>query len=324
MRGGKALQENELFVPDKATISNLNELSLRASLVDEARSIEISDLASAAVSFSVSMLNEELGIYEILSLLSESVGFGSYTTDEGLVEDNRSSVFSYVSSLSLLDRIDFVRRYVRLLREAGHPLTEAQFVGAAGEGERIGYVRNQYADEAYDVFSQEFRDSRVKYYRGIKECAAALDSGEVDYILLPLEERGGVRLPTVAELIYRKDYKISAVTPVFGFDLGADMKYALVGKGFKHSRHKSGDDRYMELRIPQSADISVTEVLSSAGALGMTLYRVNTLTFDTEGESKTHFLAVLREGGDGFVSLLTYLTLFADDYVAVGLYKNLE
>jgi hypothetical protein len=318
------MQENGFFTPSEATISNLDELSLSMSRLDEARAIEISDLAASAVRFSVSMLAEDLGVYEILSMLAESVSFGEYPTDEDSLVMTRASLASAVRSLSLLDRIEFVRKYTELLGAAGHPLTEEQFVGRMGDGERIGYVRNQYADEAYDVFSQEFRDSRVKYYRGIKECAAALESGEVDYLLLPLEERGGVRLPTVAEIIYRADYKISAVTPVFGFDLGADMKYALVGKGFKHSRHRSGDDRYIELRIPQSADISVADLLSAATSLGMTVYRVNTLTFDTEGVSKTHFFAVLREGGDGFIALLTYLTLFADDYVAVGLYKNLE
>ena len=54
------------------------------------------------------------------------------------------------------------------------------------------------------------------------------------------------------------------------------------------------------------------------------MYRVNTFTFDTEGEDSTFFSLVLRDDGREFTPFLTYLALFAEDAVPVGVYKNLE
>lgn len=317
------MQDNGLFSPSGATISNLDELSRKASLVGESRALEIADLADEAVCFSLGVA-EDLGPYEILSMLSDSASFGVYPVDADALPESRAAIELATASLTLLDKVEFVRRYLFGMSARGAAFSESDFLNESVRGERISYVRNQYADEAYDIFSEDFRDPRVKYYRSFKECVSMMESGEVDYVLLPIEERGGVRLPTVAELIYRNELKISAVTPVFGFDLGADMKYALVSKGFKHFRAKPGDDRYLELRIPSVGSVSIAELLSASTAFGMSAYRVNTLTYDTEGESATYFYAVIKDGGEGFVPLLTYLTLFADDYSAVGLYKNLE
>ena len=58
--------------------------------------------------------------------------------------------------------------------------------------------------------------------------------------------------------------------------------------------------------------------------VGMCIYRVNTVTFDTEGESETYFSLVIKDMGHSFSGLLTYLTLFIRDFVPVGIYKNLE
>ena len=312
------------FLPDPVTLGNLDELSRETALIDEARLYEISDIASAAARFSVSMLNDDIGVYELLSMISESLQFGNYPTDRGAPAAVAPLVSRAIARLSALDRAAFSEAYAAQLSATAHRLTEADFLPHGGRGELIGYVRNPLSDEAFDVFSQDFKDPRVKYYTALKECAAALADGAVDYILLPLEERGGVRLPTVAELIYRYDFKINSVTPVFGFDAGADMKYALVSRHFRLPPHRHGDDRYLELRLPASDGAVLTELLSAAAYFGMSAYRVNTLTFDSEGESVTHFSLVLRDGGAQLTPLLTYLAIFSPDFVPVGVYKNLE
>ncbi len=185
-------------------------------------------------------------------------------------------------------------------------------------------MRNALSDEAYDVFSQDFTDPKVRYCASFRECVASVTSEEVGYCLLPLEERGGTRLPTVSEIIFRNDFKINAVIPVFGPDGNADMKYALVSRNFTVPKRGREDDLYLEVRIGADSDFSLSEVLGAVEYFGMSIYRVNTVTFDTEGESETYFSLVVKDMGNSFAGLLTYFTLFIRDFVPVGIYKNLE
>ena len=193
--------------------------------------------------------------------------------------------------------------------------------GVAG-GETFAYVRNSFSDEAYDVFSQDFIDPTVRYYKTFRDCARAVTAGDLTYCLLPLEEKGGVRLHTVSEIIFRNDFKINSVTPVFGQDGNADMKYALVSRGFTVPERNEDDDFYLEIRL--GADSPLSEVLSAVDSFGMSIYRINTVTFDTEGEAETYFTVVIKDGVGSFAPILTYLALFLRDFVPVGIYKNLE
>ena len=186
------------------------------------------------------------------------------------------------------------------------------------------YVKNALADEAYDVFSQQLSDPRVKYSSTLNDAVRLVSSGEAEYALLPLEERGGARLASVAELLFREDLKINSVTPVFGFEGLADMKYALVSKHFTIPEILPDDDRYLEIRLRADSSVSASELFSAAESLGAFPYRINTLTFDTEDGAYQYYSVVFRDDGKDFTSLLVYLTLFSGAYTPVGIYKNLE
>ena len=141
---------------------------------------------------------------------------------------------------------------------------------------------------------------------------------------MPLEERGGARLAAVAELLFREDLKINSVTPVFGFEGLADMKYALVSKHFTVPDIFPDDDRYLEIRIKADSNVSVSELFSAAESLDSYLYRINTLTFTTEDGEAQYYSVVFRDDGKDFSPLLVYLTLFSGAYTPIGIYKNLE
>jgi hypothetical protein len=118
--------------------------------------------------------------------------------------------------------------------------------------------------------------------------------------------------------------KINAVTPVFGPDGMADLKYALVSDSFTVPDATEGDDRYLEIRISDGGGSELSSLLSVAVMLGHSVYRVNTHKFFNEDGEETFFSIVIRDEGRSFLSLLSYLTLFIDDYVPQGIYKNLE
>lgn len=306
------------------TLENLELYTVRQSKLSELRLLEVADIAVSLAELSVQLLRGGIPLYELLSMIGEELAFGTYSPHTSALGDSLSHLRYTMSQLSRGDLAALSSLYLSELARRGVDVSEDSFLPAERGSQLIAYVKNSFSDEAYDVFSQDMRSPRVSYMRNFGECAMALDKGEVGFCLLPLEERGGVRLPTVLELIYRYDFKINAVTPVFGFDGNADLKYALVSRHFTVPKRKAGDDRYLELRTSATSGASLPELLMAFEYFGLDVYRINTVTLGIAAESSTHYSLVLRDGGDGFVGALAYLALFNHDTVPVGVYKNLE
>ena len=316
------MAEDMIFSVHDAVVSNLDRLSREYSTLSEQRMLEICDVVTPMVDASLQLLEQGFDGYEMLSALSDTLTFGEYPTSQDNTEAYIELLQKELAALSRSDRALFTELYLAALSARNRPLTERDFLPGSHADETFTYVRNSFSDEAYDVFSQDFDDPTVRYCASFKECARAVAAGEVTYCLLPLEDRGGVRLHTVSEIIFRNDFRINSVIPVFGPDGNADMKYALVSRSFTVPDREIDDDGYLEIRI--GADSSLFEVLSAVDYFGMSVYRVNTVTFDTEGESETYFTVVIKDSFGGFEPILTYFTLFLRDFVPVGIYKNLE
>lgn len=318
------MADDMIFSTDKVILSNLDRLSREHSAVSEQRLLELYGVAFPMTDSTLDLFDSGLGVIEALATLSETLVLGEYPLSEYNTPENRSIISKANKVLQNIDKAYLVDIYLKILADRGHKITEADFLPNVSMPETFTYVRNSLSDEAYDVFSQEFSDPKVCYSKSFKECAKAVSSGDATYCLLPLEEKGGVRLPTVSEIIFRNDFKINSVTPVFGPDGTADMKYALVSRCFNVPKRGRDDDGYLEIRIGADSDFVLLEVISAAEYFGMSPYRVNTVTFDTEGESETYFSLVVKDLGNSFAGFLTYLALFIRDFVPVGIYKNLE
>ncbi len=293
--------DEKAFVPSQINLGNLDSLSSDADVISKRRLCEISEIADAATNACVDFKNNGLDVYEILSLLSEGVAF-----------DNTN------------DKIFFAKILPERLKKRGISFTEFHFLSEAYRPQTFIYVKNTLSDEAYDIFSQEFSSPRLRYAANMREAVKAVSDGEVGYCLLPLEERGGARLASVADLIFGNNLKINSVTPVFGQDGNADMKYALVSKCFSVPKVLEDDDRYLEISLPFSEAIGLDEILYAAKELGISPYRVNTVSFYTEDGLVPNYSIVFRDDGGDFTSLLTYLTLYSREFVPIGIYKNLE
>ncbi len=312
-----------VYTRNEATEYNMKILSDAHSRLAEQRICELAELAEDAAAAACELRSEGCGVYEILSILSDGVSFTGSQAHSYAMAENLSRLGSYASSVESQDRAVLAELLVSSLGARGVVLTESDFLLGGSGDQTIVYVKNRLADEAYDVFSQDFTDPHVRYESTLRDAARTVSQGRAEYCLLPLEERGGARLPSVAALLFAEDLKICSVTPVFGFDGSADMKYALVSRHFSVPEISPDDDRYLEIRISASST-DLSELFSVAEHLGATVYRVNTVTFDTEDGDAQYYTAVFRRGGADFCSLLTYLTLFCPSYTAVGIYNNLE
>ena len=309
-----------VFAPSETTLKNLSTLADSGARITERRACEISELADGMADFSKELYSEGMGVYEILSLAAESIsGMGTHHTAGGLALETAHEAF-----ISSFDRAELATLFVDRLRASGIDISPSDLLPSAERDGRIVYVKNALADEAYDVFTADVENARVSYAASFKEAAGAVADGEASYCLLPLEERGGSRLAPVSEIIFRRDLRICAITPVFGFDGNADMKYALLSSGYSVPELSSDDDGYLEVRISADEGASLSELITVASYYGISVYRINTQTFNAEDFYETYHDVVFRSSGVDFTQLLVYLTLFSSAYVPIGMYKNLE
>ena len=312
----------DAFFDTEITTNNLRFLSYESGINFERRICEISELVNLAVEYSKA-LDLEIDIYELLLLVSEILPSNEEADTSFALGRNVSKLKFLFDRFSSLDKAVFTELYVNKLREEGFSFSEESFFGEGEYEESFIYVKNVYSDEAYDVFSQDFKDPRVKYASSFKEAVSAVENSIATYCILPLEERGA-RLASVAELLFRADLKINSVIPVFGFDGNADVKYALISKHFSVPKKSDGDDRYLEIRLAQRSDTALSDILSAARFFGIQLYRVNTQLFGTEDADRVFYSLVFCGEEVDFTALLAFLTLFVSDHTTIGIYKNLE
>ena len=312
------------FFENGVTLQNLALLTDGLALQSEKRICELRELAESLADAALIFFREGYGIYEVLGIVDDGLQFDTKAESYSPLAENVGSVNSYLFALSAEDKALFSKYFADSLRLRNVSVKESEFLKEEKNEETFIYVKNLLADEAYDVFSQEFSDPRISYAHSFREAVDAVSSGTVAHCILPLEERGGARISGIASMLFSEELKINSVTPVFGIDGSADMKYALVSRNFYIPEFHPDDDRYLEIRLSaQSSDV-LRELLIAAEAHDVEVYRVNTVVFDTDDGSEPYFNVVLKKNKEDFSDFLVFLTLFCPSYTAIGIYKNLE
>lgn len=314
------LESPELKI-NKVTSENIKALSEKQTRDAERRICELSAVADAAAEISAELLFEGMDIYAALAVVCEGISKFGGEAHGGAMAENVSRLNRYVDLLSEIDRVHLSELYIEKMRERGVELTLGDFLISSSIGGRIAYVKNGYSDEAYDVFSQEIAGAKVSYVETLKSAVGALLDERAQFCLLPLEERGA-RIGSVYELLFLNELKIVGITPVFGYDGAADMKYALVSKSYRIPRIQRGDEPYIEIMFPAETEPQLGEMLVSCRLLGHKLYRVKSASIKSVDGARDYYTVIMR-GGD-FTALLVYLTLFAPGASVMGIYKNLE
>lgn len=315
------MTEDYGFALNEVNIRNISSISLKQAELCERRIIEFYEISSE-LARGLGQYRDEMSVFEMLTLLSEALCMPECSAHTDALRINRNRLESFMSSISAFDKVILSDILIESLQNAGIRVMEEDFLVQNDSPETFTYVKNALADEAYSVFCDSFSDPRLKYSSTLKETAALAAEGSVTYALLPLEESGGERLHTATELIFKYDLKINSVTPVFGLDGSADMKYALVSRKFTVPRINADDDAYLEIRL--SSDASLSEIICAAEHFGARVYRANTVTLDNDGTAESYCLLVFKSETGSFIGLLAYLTLFVNSYTPVGIYKNLE
>ena len=314
------MNEDSVFSQNSIVLSNIDDIEKRRHSLTELMACELAFLADSIADTAIELL-ASMSIIEIATQLSSELSVRVQAKESSLIPLSVSR--QALAASSDANGAMLAALIAEKLSARGYQITEGDFLRVEEALQTFTYVKNSLSDEAYDVFSQDFSDPRVSYSEDFKAAAVAVADGRAGYCILPFEEVGGARIPGIADLINSLDLKIVSVTPVFGFEGTADMKYALVGRGFNIPERDEDTDRYLEIEIPGSIGISLPLLLSSAESLGASVYRINT-HYKKNDPSRIFYSVVFRDGGESFSALLLYLALFAEDYTPLGIYKNLE
>ena len=311
----------DAFLPPDVVIENIRSLALKQSVLQERRICELSAMADAAADFLFEMNEGGMPITDSLPLLS--IGDTEDVIHSDALKESREHLESFQKSLSSLDKCAFVFLLSERLRSLSLSCSEADFLPTASAKEVFTYVKNLYADEAYDVFSQSFSDPRLFYSESIRDAVSAVAEGRAGYCLVPLEEKGGVRLASVSDLLYKSDLRIASVTPVYGYGEETDLTYALLSRGFFIPEILPDDDRYLELRLPKDS-CPLSEILFAAEAFSAEVYRIHSMHLSDRGRDLSFYSLVFRSEGKDFARLLMYLYAFVKDFAPIGIYCNLD
>ena len=306
------------FSVAEVSLSNLRKLDNEISRSCDGRICELAFTADIVADRFSELAASGMSAYEIFMLFSEQcIVPGKYDVDGARLANSGfiASILGYNDTACMTELI------LEKLTERGIDVSESDFLEEETAQELLTYVKNPLADEAFDVFSQDFDDPRVAYSDSNRSACFALADGKVGYCILPFEE-SGARIPGIYSMINALDLKISAVIPVFGIDASADMKYALVSRSFRIPQMGADVDRYLEIRLSSESDIGVTAAAVAAEYFGLDIFRISSMP--DGDDSRFSNLLILKDRGRGFTAFLAYLALFARSYSVVGIYENIE
>jgi hypothetical protein len=186
--------------------NNLCELNERKSIINEQRSIMISELAKSIVS----------------SMPGESI------------ETVYREFLNVCRAPDVSDKLGFITAVSTLLGEAETalflPTASGDELPAAGAHGKISYVRNRYNDEAYASFSAVVPHAKPLYCGSFEDSCEALAAGECEFMMLPLEDSTSGKMFGFYSLLDRYEFKIAYACTVEREDASNTIRYALASR----------------------------------------------------------------------------------------------
>ena len=229
-------------------------------------------------------------------------------------------------SLSLLcEREALLPAYVNALLSAcftgGAELTLSDFLSVTNkETARIAYMKNPYADEAYEAFSPSLSSPTASYTDSYRAACEDVATGGADFCILPYENAGG-QIATIEALAER--YALCRVQScrVFHAD-GTDVThFALYGKAFL----PTDTDATCTLlyRFPYGKEDILARHFVAMSAFSVSATHISAKQSEDE-EIPMCARVTAHAPKKTLIPFLTYLTVFVRDSVIYGLYKEKE
>ncbi len=301
------------------SLRNLADQALRLSREEEKRIGLIREAAHEAAALACT---SPAGGFSALYRHASSVtaDWERFSLHEDVLEAHRRPLTLQARRREYMDKIAFSAAF---LEEAearlGRAAELSDFQGIrkiAVRDSRVSYIENPHAKEAYHAFSPYFGRATVKMRHTFREVADDVKNGYADYGILPLLSDEEPVRPT-DRLLWGAGLRV--VAAFRETDTPDETVYALLAK----ETLLLDDPRFFYLGLPADPDDGAMGGLTDGIlSLGGHLLRGGRVPRSyEEGEALS-----LTVTGDGrfLLLLLSFLTLFAPDYTALGLYFEVK
>jgi prephenate dehydratase len=239
----------------------------------------------------------------------------------------------YGDPISVVDKIELCRccfgetSISRDFREILLGSDEKCALDAVG---KIAYVKNNYADSAYLMFTKTVSSPSAYYCPSIGAVCEEVYSGSCEYCILPIETDTDCKLMTFYSSIDKYELKIHSVCTVYYSDGQRFTKFALLKKSVAGSGIFSASEAYLskrtlEVKISQTstADTPLCNILKAADACSLKLQRIDSLPLSYNKELLGYY-AVFSMNRADFKTFLIYLALEYTQSYVVGIYSSVN
>ena len=188
---------------------------------------------------------------------------------------------------------------------------------------RISYVKNNYTDSAYLMFSSAMRSPRCAYSDSFETICEDVYNGESEFCILPIETSTDGKLFSFYTLIDRYELKITSVCSIEHPGSGKTTDFALLARSLSLPIKKQETTLMMELRVCQSLNhpTGIYDIFKAADACRMPLVRVDSIALPYGNGLLSHY-AVFSLSPSRLGELLTYLALEFPQCYVMGIYTK--
>ena len=281
---------------------NLTELKNRTDIINEQRSILVSELADLIIG-KFGSDSPEMIYKEFLSAIGTAE-----VTDKLIFTEKLTANYSNED-------------LIRLLLSA-----DSDELAPAGAHGKISYIRNRYNDEAYSKFSSVIPYTKPLYLSDFEECCDAISTGAAEFTILPLEDSVDGTMFGFYSLLDRYGLKIVNVCNVEREDNSKVIRYALAGRYFRFDRsdkEKKDAKRIFEFTMTHSPSTKLIDLFSAATLCNAYEHRATSLPLPFGDNMARFYHSFIITRKTRFLPFLFFLSLEYPQYSPIGIYREI-
>ena len=293
------MSNNVLF---NSVRENVHELNKRRAILDEQRSILVSELSNSII--------KELGSDSPDTMYREfqrALDFASIA-DKFVFSEKLAAHYS---------QKDLIRLLLSSYSDGLVP---------AGTHGKISYIRNRYNDEAFARFSSVIPHAKAMFFSDFEDCCEAIASGESEFTILPLEDSADGKMFGFYSLLDRYGLKIAYVCNVEREDNSKNIKYALAGRHFETEHLEKGKKdhaRTFEFTMTQSPSTNLLDLYRVVQISNATENRISSVCLPYGDNLARFYHSVTISNKTNFLPFLLFLSLEYPDYTPIGIYREI-
>ena len=189
--------------------------------------------------------------------------------------------------------------------------------------DRVSYLRNVYADEAFHLFAGILRDPTVTYADSFSGVCEDVYYARTRFCILPMENSSDGILTGFRSLLAKFDLKIAAVCEVSAGD-GSLTRFALLQKniGLPERVCEAKPVYFRFTLFADSAEV-LRDVMTAADALGLPLCKIDTVSASYTDCAFAYDIT-LECSPATLPGFYCFLSLEIPHFTPAGLYEQLE